>query len=140
LRTRYFITSKQERRHAEADQRRNQQRQADIGRLRPVDAAGGAAGGCQELVGKADADDRADQRVRAGGGQAEIPGAEVPEDRGNQQREDHGKAGAGADLQDQLHRQQRHDAEGDGAARGQTPRKLKKPDQMTANSAGIDLV
>ena len=36
---------------------------------------------------------------------------------GDQQREHHREAGAGADLQDQLDRQQRDDAEGDRAAR-----------------------
>ena len=46
-----------------------------------------------------------------------------------------------ADLQDQLDRQQRDDAEGDRAARtSSTPRKLKKPDQTTANSAGSEWV
>jgi hypothetical protein len=34
-----FATIKQERRQAEADQRREQQRFADLRRLRPVDAA-----------------------------------------------------------------------------------------------------
>ncbi len=42
-----------------------------FGGLAPIDAAGGAAGRCHQVVGQADADDRADQRVRAGGRQAE---------------------------------------------------------------------
>src|SRR5712664_1272221 len=37
--------------------------------------------------------DGADQRVRTGGGKREIPGAEVPDDRRRQQREDHREAG-----------------------------------------------
>ena len=48
----------------EADQRRQQQRVADLGGLRPVDAAGAVAA-VHQRVGDADADDRADQRVRA---------------------------------------------------------------------------
>jgi hypothetical protein len=51
-----------------------------------------------ELVGDADADDGADHGVGTGGGQAEPPGAEVPDDGGDEQGEDHGEAGAGADL------------------------------------------
>ena len=45
-------------------------------------------------------------------GKPEPPGAQVPDDGGDQQREDHGEAGAGADLQNQLDRQQRDDGEG----------------------------
>ena len=52
-------------------------------------------------------------------GKPEPPGAEIPDDRRDQQREDHGEAGAAADLQDQLDRQQRDDAERDRAAREQ---------------------
>ncbi|ESY84692.1 hypothetical protein X739_20835 [Mesorhizobium sp. LNHC220B00] len=53
----------QDRRGKEADDRRHQQGYADVGRLRPVDTAGGAAGRRHELVGEADADDRTDHRV-----------------------------------------------------------------------------
>ena len=45
-----------------------------------------------------------------------------------------------ADLQDQFDRQQRDDAEGDRARGESTPRKLKKPDHITANSAGSEWV
>ena len=72
-----------------------------------------------ELVGDADADDGADQRMRTGGGQAEPPGAEVPDDGGDQQGEDHGESGFAADLQNQFDRQQRDDGEGYQAAGGQ---------------------
>ncbi|MGY4361614.1 hypothetical protein ACVW0J_008107 [Bradyrhizobium sp. i1.7.7] len=40
---------------------------------------------------------------------------QVPDDRGDQECEHHGEAGAGADLEDQLDRQQRDDAERDRA-------------------------
>jgi hypothetical protein len=60
--------------------------------------------------------------------------AEVPDDRRDQQGEDHGEAGVRADSQDRFDRQQRDDAEGHGAVEVRTPKKLKKPDHMTANS------
>ena len=124
----------QQRGEDEAEQRRQQQRLADVRHLVPVDA-GGAVLAAHQCVGDADADDRADQRVRAGGRQAERPGAEVPDDRRDQQREHHRVAGAGADLQDELDRQQRDDAEGDRAARGQHAEQVQQPDQTTANWA-----
>ena len=76
-----------------AEQRREQQRVADLGRLGPIDA-GGAVLSVHQRIGDADADDRADQRMRARCGQAEIPGPEIPDDRRHQQREHHGEAGA----------------------------------------------
>ena len=85
-----------------------------------------------QLIGDADANDRANQRVRAGRRQPEPPRAQVPDDGGDEQREDHGESGAAADLQDQLDRQQRDDAEGYRAGRSSTPRKFQKPDQTTA--------
>ena len=64
----------------ESDERRQQQRLADVDGLRPVDAAR-AGLRRHHLVGDPDADDRADQRVRARRRQAEVPGAEIPDDR-----------------------------------------------------------
>ena len=98
-------------RRAEADQRRNQQDFEDAAGLLPVDAAG-AGLGIHELVGDADADDGTDEGVGAGSGQAEPPGAEVPDDGGDEEGEDHGEAGALADLEDQLDGQQGEDREG----------------------------
>ena len=103
---------------AEADDRRKQEGLTDVGGLTPVDAAG-AGSGVHELIGDADADDGADERVGTGGRQAEIPGAEVPDDGGDEQGEDHGESGFAADLQDQFDRQQRDDGEGDQAAGGE---------------------
>ena len=65
-------------------------------------------------------------------GRPRVPGAEVPDDRGDQQREDHREAGAGADLEDQFDRQQGEMAKATAAGRVSTPRKFQKPDQMTA--------
>ena len=114
---------------------------ADLGHLAPVDA-GGAVLAAHHRVGDADADDRADQRVRAGGRQAEPPGAEVPDDRRDQQREHHGEAGARADLQDQLDRQQRDDAEGDRAGRGEHAEQVPaaRPDDgdLRLERVGVD--
>ena len=73
-------------------------------------------------------------------GMPSAPRAEVPDDGGDEQREDHGEAGAGADLQDQLDRQQRDDAEGDGAGRHHHAEEIENPDQTTATFAGIEWV
>ena len=70
----------------EAGQRREDQRQADVDRLLPVDPFGQRHVGDQR-IGQADAEDRADQGVRAGGRDAEVPGAEVPGDGGGEQGE-----------------------------------------------------
>ena len=131
----------QQRRENEAEQRREQQRVADIRHLAPVDA-GGAVLAAQHRIGDADADDRADQRVRARGRQAEPPGAEVPDDRRDQQREHHRVAGAGADLQDEFDRQQRNDAEGHRAGRGQDAEQVEaaRPDHrdLRLQRVGVD--
>jgi len=95
-----------------ANNGRDKQRFADVGGLRPVDAAGAGAGG-HEWVSNANADDGTDQRVGAGGRESEIPGTKIPEDGGNEESEDHGEAGAAAELQDGFDGQERDDAEGD---------------------------
>src|SRR5262245_65887612 len=73
-----------------------------------------------------DADDRADQGMRTRCGQAEIPGTEIPDDRREQQREYHGEARTSADLQYQLDRQQRDDAERNRAAREDNSEEIEK--------------
>ena len=100
---------------AEAHQRGYQQGLTDLGGLAPIDAAGTGRSRRHQLIHETDADNGSNKRVRAGGGQPEPPGAEIPKNGGNQQRKHHGKAGPTANLQDQLDGQQRHDAEGDGA-------------------------
>ena len=109
-----FEDEQEDRGAAESDQRRNQQNFEDAAGLLPVDAAGTGMG-VHELVGDADADDGADEGVGTGCGQAEPPGAEVPDDGGDEEGEDHGEAGALADLEDQLDGQQGEDGEGDRA-------------------------
>ncbi|MNZ82480.1 hypothetical protein D3C78_1011780 [compost metagenome] len=93
-------------------------------------------------IGNADADDRADQGVRGGCRQAQPPGAEVPQNRRNQQGEDHRKPGRGAGLQNQLHRQQGDDAEGHGAAGQQHPEEVEeaRPDhcELWRQRVGVD--
>lgn len=95
----------------EAGQRREDQRQADVDRLLPVDPFGQRHVGDQR-IGQADTEDRADQGVRAGGRDAEVPGAEVPGDGGGEQGEDHRQAMAGVHVDQQLHRQQVNDGVG----------------------------
>jgi hypothetical protein len=85
-----------------------------------------------ELVGEAHADDGADHGVRTGGRQAEPPGAEVPENGGNEEREDHGEASAGAHLEDELDGEQRDDAKATVPEDKRTPVRLQIPDQTTA--------
>src|SRR5580692_4448769 len=84
----------------------------------------------QQGIGNANADDRADQGMRARRRQAERPGTEIPDYGGDQQREDHGKSGAAADLQYEFDRKERNDAEGDGAAGCKNPEQIEtaRPD------------
>ena len=72
--------------------------------------------------------------------QAEPPGAEVPDDGGDQQREDHGEAGLRADLQDQFDRQQRDDAEGDGAGRQQNAKEVEEAGPDDGDIGGSECV
>ncbi|MNI48215.1 hypothetical protein D3C73_1027710 [compost metagenome] len=65
--------------------------------------------------------------MRRGGRQPEPPGAEVPDNRREQQGVNHGKAIAGTGLQDQLNRQQRNDAERHHSAGKQHAEKIKEP-------------
>ena len=136
-----FHHQQQKRREDEAEQRRKQQGFADFSDLAPIDPRRAVLAALQR-VGDADADDRADHGMRARGRQAEPPGAEVPDDRGDQQREHHGVAGAGPDLQDELDRQQRNDAECDRAARQQDAEQVEasRPDHrdLRLQRVGID--
>ena len=125
----------------EADQRRQQQCLADLDGL-PQSTPRGAVAAAHQRVGHADADDRADQGVRARGRQAELPGAQVPDDRRDQQREHHREAGAAADLQDQFDRQQRDDAERHRAAGDQHAEEIEeaRPDhgECGGQRMGVD--
>src|SRR5580692_6183594 len=57
--------------------------------------------------------------MRTGRRQSEIPGAEIPDDRGEQEREYHRESRARPDVQDQFHRQQRQHTKRDASTRGQ---------------------
>ena len=136
-----FQHQQQQRGSEKTEQRREQERVADLRRLAPVDARS-AVLPVHQRVRDADPDDRTDERVRARCGQAEIPGAEIPDDRREQQREDHGEARAGADLQYQLDRQQRNDAERNRTAREDNSEEIEKtgPDHRNrrGHRMGID--
>ncbi len=56
--------------------------------------------------------------MRTGCGQATIPGGEVPDDRGAQEREHHRHAAPGLDVDEHIDRQQVDDAEGYADATG----------------------
>ncbi len=114
-------------RQHEADQRREQQRLGDLDRLAPVHARGRLPGGRHQLVRQPHAHDRADQRMRRAVRDAERPGAQVPDDRRDQQREDHRIARAAADLQDQLHRQQADDRIRNRPGRRQHAEEVERP-------------
>ena len=101
----------------EANQRRNQKGYADLFRLYPIHAFAELVTLGQERVRQTYAHDGADQGVRAGRGQAEVPGAQVPDDGGCQEREDHSEAGARSDIEHQFHGKQSQHAKRDGAAR-----------------------
>ena len=81
----------------------------------PIDAFAEDVALGKHGVGQTDAHDRADERVGTGGWKSKIPGAQVPDDRGDEQSEDHREAGGGADVDHQFDGQEGEDAEGDGA-------------------------
>ena len=81
----------------EARHRREHQGGADIHGLLPVHTVS-QGDVVDQRVGQADTKDRADQGVGAGGGDTEVPGAQVPGDRRRQQREDHCQAVAGVHI------------------------------------------
>ena len=65
--------------------------------------------------------------MRRGGRQPQVPGAEVPENRRDQQRKHHGEARTAADLQYQLDGQQGDDAERHRTAREQHAEEIEHP-------------
>ena len=99
----------------EADEGAEQQRLADVQRLRPVHARGALRSRRQELVGETHAHDGTDQRVTGTVGNAHRPGAEIPDDGGDQQGEDHRVTGSASNLQNEIDGQERDDAVGNRA-------------------------
>ena len=57
---------------------------------------------------------------------------EIPDDRGDQHRENHGESCFGADLKNQFDWQQRNNPKGDSTSREQNSKEIEKPDQTTA--------
>ena len=107
----------QQRCQAEADHGRDHQRDPYLGRLVPVDPLERGAA-FHPGVHHPHADDRADERVGTRSRQTTVPGGEVPDDRGPEQREHHRQAAAGLDVDQQVDRQQVNDAEGHADAAG----------------------
>ena len=122
----------------ESDDRRDHQRNANFTGLGPVDAAGHGVRLGKKLVGQSDANDGADERVRARCRQSQPPGTKIPDDRSGQQRENHRHARGTVDLQNKFHRQQRHDAPGDRAACRQDAEKIAqaRPHDRVLRSQG----
>ncbi|MCY1441736.1 hypothetical protein D9M71_580680 [compost metagenome] len=104
-RTPPFKTDQDQRGDQEACHWREYQRHADIDRLLPVHPVG-QRNFVDQGVGQAHAEDRTDQRVGAGGGDTEVPGAQVPGDGCGEQREHHGQSVTGVHIDQQFYRQQ----------------------------------
>ncbi len=135
-----FHYNQQQRGEDEPEHRRKKQSLADLRHLVPVHA-GRAILAAHQRVGDPDADDRSDQGVRTRRGETKPPGAEVPDHRGDEQREHHGETGAGADLENEFDRQQRNDAEGDGATRGEHAEEVPaaRPDDRGLGRQGVGI-
>ncbi len=80
--------------------------------------------------------------MRTGCRETEPPGAEVPDNGGGQQGEDHREPGAGADLQDQFDGEKRDDTESNRAGRGDDPGEIPeaRPDDgdLRIHRVGVD--
>ena len=121
-----FIDQQQAGRRDKADQRRDQQRQADLGGLDQLTPRRSPR--VMQAVGQADAQDRADQRVRAGDRQAIPPRPQIPDHARQQQREHHhDRAGRGT-IDQQVDRQQIDDAKATAVPPNSTPKKLQSPE------------
>ena len=79
----------------------------------PVDARSSSAD-VEKLVRHTYADDGANHGVRTGSWETQPPGAEIPQNGGNEQRKHHREAGAGTDLEDEIDREKRDHREGYG--------------------------
>ncbi len=114
--------------HGKAGDGRGHQRHADVDGLAPVHPFAQRQVG-DERIGQAHAQDRADQRVRTGGGNAEVPGAQVPGDGRRQHGEHHRKPAAGIDIDQQFDGQQMDDGVGDAHAAQQHAQKIEDAGQ-----------
>ncbi len=116
----------QEGSHRETDERRKQQRLQDLYSLLPIHARGTGVR-IEELVSEPHADDGTHHGVRAGGWQSQPPRAQIPQNCGDEQREHHGEARAGAYLQYEIDGQKRDDGEGHCSRGGEYPRQIAQP-------------
>ncbi len=127
--------------NGEASHGRDHQRHGDVDRLLPVDAVT-ERDVVDQGIGQTYTEDRADQRVRARRRDAEVPGAQVPGDGRGQQREDHGQAVPGVDIDQQLDRQQVNDGVGHPHAAQQHAEEVEDPgeehSQVWRHGFGID--
>ena len=108
----------------EADDGRDEERGPDLFGLGPIDALAEFVAAVEHRVGEAHTHDGTDEGVRARGREPEVPGAEVPDDGGDEQCEHHRESRARADIHHQLHREERQDREGHGAGGGEDAEKV----------------
>ena len=96
-------------------------------------------GTTHERIGDSDADDGSDQGVGTGCGKSEIPRADIPKDRRDEERKDHGKSGRRSDMNHEFRGQEIHDTEGHGTCRGEHPEKVKesRPDHRRNSGEGV---
>src|SRR5438874_10181347 len=94
----------------------------------------------EQLVGQADAYNRSDERVRARRRQAEIPGAQVPDDRRAEQREPIAKPAAVPTCRISSTGNSETMPKATAPLDTRTPRKLNRPDQTTARFGGSEWV
>jgi len=71
--------------------------------------------------------------MRTGGRQPKPPRSQVPQNGGDQQCKDHGKAGSGADLKNQIHRQKRENSEGHRPRRSEHSSQIEEARQDHRN-------
>ena len=101
----------------EADQRRENQGHSHLARLMPIDSLGERSI-FDKRIHHPHPNDRTDQGVRTRGGQAAIPGGEVPDDRCPQKREHHRQATPRFDIHQEIDREEVDDAESHPDATG----------------------
>ncbi len=119
-----FQGNQHQTRNDKAGQRREHQRSADIDRFLPVHAIG-QRDIVEQGIGQTHTEYRADQRVRTGGRNTKVPSPEVPGNGRRQQREHHGQAVSGVDVDEQFDRQQMHDGIGNAHAAQQHAEKVE---------------
>ena len=92
-----------------------------------------------DRIGHAHAHDRADHGVGTGGGQSQEPGADVPDNGGDEQGKNHRETRAGTGMEHQFHRQQGDDAVSDRARRPEHAEQIPatRPDHGIVGLEGV---